>query len=89
MMNLREQLLYLSDAYAGVAAGRGRTGPLPLSTVSSRIFDDGKTLDRVAGGGDLTTGNFERALQWFSDNWPAAHPWPDGIARPARAEAAP
>lgn len=27
--------------------------------------------------------NYERALKWFSANWPADHPWPVDIPRPA------
>jgi hypothetical protein len=77
-MTLRETLLILSDAYV-VASGRTR------STLSTVAFGGGRVLERIEDGGDITTGNFERALQWFSDNWPADTAWPDGIDRPVAA----
>lgn len=55
----------------------------PLSTVSSRVFDDGKKLDAIAAGADLYSGRLNRAIQWFSDNWPADLDWPEGVMRPA------
>ena len=82
MMTLREQLLHLADLYSS-AATPGRRGAVKFSSISSRVFDDGKTLPRVAAGGDVTTGSYERALRWFSDNWPESAAWPEGIARPA------
>ena len=73
--------MIIADAYC-LAVGLSR------SRVSTIAFNGGAVLDRVADGGDITTGNFERGVKWFSDNWPAATPWPDGIARPEKREAA-
>ena len=74
-MTLVDRLLTVSSTYA---EARG----LSMSRVSTLIFGDGKVLDRLANGRDVTTGRFEGAMQWLSDNWPAGAQWPDGIARP-------
>lgn len=70
-----EHLLALARAYA---AAEG----VQLTTVSTRLFNDGKVLGRLEAGGDLTTGRFRNAVQWFSDHWPAAASWPAGVPRP-------
>ncbi len=72
---LKMLLLKLSDHYA---AARG----LSISRVSTLVFADGKVLTRISSGGDLTTGRFEAAIAWFSDNWPAGVDWPSDIERP-------
>jgi len=76
-MNLREQLLTVSEAYC-------RETGLSASRVSTLVFNDGKRLPAITAGGDLATGRFEHALRWFSDHWPAdaAERWPDSIGRP-------
>ena len=76
-MTLREQLLHLASLFAAQPEGGAS-----LSTVSSRIFNDGKALARITSGGDLTTGNFEKALRWFSANWPDGAAWPESVPRP-------
>lgn len=76
-MNLRTQLLTVSDLYC-TAAGVSR------SRVSTIVLSGGRRLDRIEGGGDVSTATFERAMQWFSDNWPEAADWPSGVSRPAR-----
>ena len=81
-LTLTAQLITAADAYC-VAAGRSR------SRVSTLIFGGGDRLDGVAGGNDLNTRSFEKAMRWFSDNWPADTPWPEGVERPAPAVAAP
>ena len=75
MTNLRFQLLAVADAYA---AHRG----LSRARVSTIVFNAGAALDRIAAGRDLTTGNFERAMRWFSLNWPSGAKWPAGVKRP-------
>lgn len=72
---LKLLLLKLSDHYA---AARG----LSISRVSTLVFADGKVLTRISNGGDLTTGRFEAAIGWFSDNWPVDVEWPSDIDRP-------
>lgn len=72
-------LIATSDAYC-TAVGLSR------SRVSTVIFNDGKALDRIDGGGDLTTRSFEKAMAWFAENWPADTAWPKGVDRPGATE---
>lgn len=81
-LTLTAKLIRAADAYCA-AAGRSR------SRVSTLIFGGGDRLDGVAGGNDLNTRSFEKAMRWFSDNWPAGTPWPEGVERPTPAVAAP
>lgn len=74
-MTLREQLLTIADLYAE-ASGIGR------KRVSTVVLNGGGKLDAIAKGRDLTTGSFERAMTWFSRNWPADLDWPAHIDRP-------
>lgn len=76
MTTLREQLISISDLY-GDAKGIGR------QRVSTIVLNRGSTLDLIAQGrSDLNTGTFERAMIWFSVNWPSEANWPKEIARP-------
>ena len=75
-MMLREQIIVVADRYAE-AAGIGR------KRVSTIVLNRGSKLDDIAEGGDLTTGTFERAMMWFSTNWPQDLAWPEDIDRPA------
>lgn len=68
-------LIALADIYSA-ATGKTR------SAISKRVFNDGKVLDKLYAGGDLTTSRHQMALRWFSRNWPEVE-WPDGIERPA------
>lgn len=70
-------LILLSDRYCGSRISRSR-----LSTI---VFNDGKTLDRIAAGGDLNTRSYEKAVRWFAANWPEGLDWPEGVERPAPA----
>lgn len=83
MMTLREQLIHIANIYAAASRTRGKEGGATMSTVSTRVFKDGKTLGRVIDGGDVTTGNFENAIRWFSANWPDGVEWPEAVERPA------
>lgn len=74
-MTLREQLLLVADRYCE-AAGIGR------KRVSTIVLNGGAKLDAVAAGRDLTTGSFEKAMAWFSQNWPCGTDWPEGVKRP-------
>lgn len=78
MMTLRAQLILVSDLY-GQATGKGR------QRVSTIVLNRGSTLDKIADGqADLNTGTFEKAMQWFSSNWPETLEWPVGIKRPVQ-----
>jgi hypothetical protein len=75
MHTLRSQLLTVADAYASARK-------LSRSRVSTIVFNAGLALDRIASGKDLTTGNWERAMRWFSENWPDGAVWPPTVSRP-------
>lgn len=75
MKTLREQLLDVSDRFCR-HVGRSR------SRISTLAFGDGLRLDGIAAGRDLNTRSFERAMAWFSANWPEGLAWPEEIARP-------
>lgn len=74
-MTLREQIIVVADRYAEAA----RIGRKRVSTI---VLNRGSKLDDIADGGDLTTGTFEKAMLWFSLNWPEKIDWPAGIPRP-------
>lgn len=69
-----EELLAVARAYSEIEG-------VSLTTVSSRAFDDGKKLGAIEAGADIQVRRFDRAMQWFSDNWPDA-PWPSDVPRP-------
>lgn len=75
MTQLRTQLLLVANSYA---KARG----ISRARVSTIVFNAGSTLDKIANGRDLTTGSFEKAMLWFSANWPEGAKWPKSIARP-------
>jgi hypothetical protein len=79
-MRMTDQLLLVARAYQ-------RARSLSISRVSTLVFNDGKRLDSILVGGDLATARFEKAMRWFSENWPANAEWPDAVHRPAIAEA--
>jgi len=74
---------HLIDLATRYCAATGKT----RIAVSKRVFNDGKVLDNLVDGKDITIGRFERAMRWFSDNWPDGAEWPDEVPRP-HAEAA-
>lgn len=84
MDTFREKLMRLARSYAEATGAKSRQqgGGIALSGISTKVFNDGKTLDRIAAGGDVVTGSYERAIQWFSDNWPVETEWPEGVHRP-------
>lgn len=71
------------DHLLAVARAFGDAAELPDTTVSWRVFGDTKKLPRIKAGADLQTRRLEKAMRWFSTNWPAGHAWPDGVPRPA------
>lgn len=74
-MPLTDQLIAVVNAYSG------HTG-ISVSTLSTRLFNGGGRLAAIASGGDLNTRNFENAMGWFSEHWPAELSWPEGVGRP-------
>jgi hypothetical protein len=75
-MKLTEQLIAVADAFA-TASNRSR------ATISTKVLNAGRRLDEIASGdADLSTGNFEKAMRWFDENWPLHTKWPEGVDRP-------
>lgn len=52
--------------------------------ISMRIFGKGDFFRKLLANGDCKTRTADKAMQWFSDNWPDDLAWPKDIARPAR-----
>lgn len=81
-MSRIEQLLALAKEY-------GRAQGAAPSTVSWRVFGDTKKLGAIQDGADIGLRRFERALDWFSANWPDSASWPSDVPRPSPAEVSP
>ena len=75
-MKATDSLLLLARTY-------GAHLKLELQTVSWRVLGDTKKLAAIEGGADLNTRRFERAVQWFADNWPEDAVWPEAVDRPS------
>lgn len=68
-------LVRAADAY-------GLALEIERSTVSWRLFGDGKKLAALVEGADIQVRRFEGAMRWLSANWPEGAVWPDGVPRP-------
>lgn len=75
-MTLREALISTVLGYVAVS----KMGQRRLSTI---LFGSGARFDQICGGSDISTGTYERVMQWLSDNWPEKTDWPKDVARPA------
>jgi hypothetical protein len=71
-----EHIILLLETYAAAIGRSDRR-------VSTVVFNRGGRIDSLRAGADLTTRQAERAMQWFSANWPAGVDWPEGVPRPA------
>ena len=74
-MKLLDQLTAVMKEYSSA------TG-LSLARISTLVFNHGAKFELLEKGSDINTRSFERAMTWFSTNWPANRPWPANIARP-------
>lgn len=74
-MKIIDTLLLVSDAFCA------STG-IAEATLSSRVFNDGKRLAAVRAGKDIGARRVERAMRWFSENWPEGADWPLLVPRP-------
>lgn len=70
-----EHLLILAELY-------GSNKAIALSTVSLYAAGQGRLMERLRAGCQITVGRRDRILQWFSDHWPAGLDWPQEIERP-------
>lgn len=79
-MDLRLTLLTVARTYSE-ASGRS------LARVATLIHNQGALFKKLEAGGSCTIATFDKAMRWFSANWPANTSWPDGIARPCAEDA--
>ena len=56
--------------------------PLAGTTIWARAVGDARFLDRLESGAGFTVKTYDRAMRWFSDNWPTHSNWPEGVERP-------
>lgn len=75
---LRSHLHLLATRYA-------ETLGVSVASVGKAALRDNTFFQRIEAGEGFTIRTFDRALQWFSDNWPSDTPWPSDIPRPAPA----
>lgn len=52
------------------------------ATVSNWIVAHARLFSRLRAGHGTTVKTYQRALEWFSANWPTGLPWPVEIPRP-------
>lgn len=56
---------------------------LSIARVSALVFGNGGKLPAIVDGdADMTTRSWEKAMSWFSANWPEGADWPHGVQRP-------
>lgn len=73
---LKQNLLALSAAYAASL-------DIGVTTVWRQAINDPAFFDRLKSDKTITMRTYDRAAQWFSDNWPADLAWPTDVQRPA------
>lgn len=79
-MNLIGRLLLVATAYSE------HTG-INLRLLGDRIFSDRRRIEALQqGSADLNTRSYEKAMAWFSENWPENLGWPEGVERPCAGE---
>ena len=76
-MDAIETLISLVDAYRIARQ-------VSDARVSTLVFNDGGRIAQIRNGGDIGARRFERAVQWFSDNWPPNAIWPTKVTRPEK-----
>lgn len=80
-MRLGEQLLLLMQCYADAISA-------PITTASKRATGTTNTVHRLRGGSGITDIRFDKAVRWFSENWPEHARWPSSVYRPHKKIAA-
>lgn len=50
-----------------------------LSRLSVMAGKHDKYFARIVRGENQHLGQAEQALRWFTENWPAGAPWPEGV----------
>jgi hypothetical protein len=74
-MNAISSFISLIDAYR---AARGVSD----ARVSTLVFNDGGRIAQIRSGGDIGTRRLQRAIEWFSENWPHDAMWPADLPLP-------
>jgi hypothetical protein len=75
-MDQIDALLILCDRYC-------KSVQKAEATLSTKLFGAGSRISQLRGGAtDIGVRRLNRAIQWFSDNWPVDAAWPDGVDRP-------
>ncbi|SCM73449.1 conserved hypothetical protein [uncultured Pleomorphomonas sp.] len=78
---LRANLRHVSDAFS---ASTGYSE----ATICKRVFGSDRFLHRIEhSGSSFTVRTYDRAMTWFSANWPEGVAWPADVPRPAMAAA--
>ncbi len=80
-MDHQQTLLSLFDRYCAA------TG-LSEARVSTLVLNGGWRAEKIRRGASFTVRTYERALAWFSANWPEKTEWPAEVERPASQESA-
>lgn len=80
-MNTVASLLSVVDAYRVARE-------VSDARVSTLVLNDGSRITEIRSGKDIGSRRLDRALQWFSDNWPEGAIWPDDVMRPEKSEVA-
>ncbi len=74
-----QHIVSLATVYSAATA-------VPIGTISHRVFDDGKKIQAMEAGADITLRRYNMALRWFAENWPVDAIWPSEVARPSDSE---
>lgn len=77
----------LKDGLAALGAEFSRVTGRKVSGVWASAAKDARFMERLESGQTFTMKTFDRAVQWFSDNWPDGACWPECVKRPARTPA--
>jgi hypothetical protein len=75
---LKENLRALGRAYLAKR-------PYAATTLWARATKEARFMDRLDSGKTFTVKTYDRAVQWFSDNWPEGAEWPKSVRRPKTA----
>lgn len=74
-------MLTENDLLSVIDAFIAKTG-VNDTTISARIFDDGKRVTQLRAGAGITLRRANDALAYLSAHWPDGAEWPDNVCRP-------
>lgn len=73
---LKSHLLALVEAFAA-------SRDIGVTTAWRLAINDPAFHERLRSEKTITLRTYDRALNWFSDNWPDGAEWPADVPRPA------